>query len=317
MRILRYLERYLHEGSIGQYFGNAVDFARRNFGKAALSTLATAMIATACTKSAPAPEINCESGYNYVKCYRGGETALLVQADDLQDFSTTERQLGLKLYGYESVGTALGNTVRLIAYVSPDIARSGIASTIVVYDREINKDRSNWVFASIPLGKEVTLPFKPNEPDCYRFYLPDVKWNKTNIGSGDLNFVVGRHADLSLKVSSRGESYTISGQIENPSRYSPTLVLVIEKHVIAKTTKFSDPERVKAIARAINPLEIKAIEIKENPFNFEWVPPTKPGLQTLAGSGVIIDVSYKFRLEGQAGHRCEYIWSESETVSRR
>ncbi len=162
------------------------------------------------------------------------------------------------------------------------------------------------MFASVPIGKEVRLLFKPDKPDCYKFYLPDVKWEKTNISSSRIDFVAGKVAELNLEVSVREkqqESFTISSGITPSSRYYK-LILTIHKD----TNK-------KKVREAV-------IEINENPFKFQWVAPEELPSQLPSGVSGVSDrreiiAGYEFRLEGHSVGRCEYIWSEGKAVTRR
>lgn len=257
MRIFSPLERYLHD--LGNYFSNreyftALNDLRRNVGKAVLPFALATLVACSQSDSTPRdtsprrissiPEVRCiawESTHN--ACVdENGNRVFLFKGDNLSAYPYAREVL-------------FGTPLQLQVYVGRRVAREDPVG--IQYSRQGSDARKT--FAYVPVGRETTISFNPDELGCYNFHIPSLNFREMQgVDAKDREihrvgyFTFGRRLNISLKVN-RSETtldrpVTISGRIEP---FPDTTILKVHKDLVL----------------------VEDIRIDKSEFDILWIPP--------------------------------------------
>jgi len=214
-------------------------------------------------------EVKCNSWLGGVTCYQGNKTLLKFEPSIPNSKFPIGQEIQFNvLVTSDALEYTRGNEVP----IQYSIGQKGV------------KQNERKIFAIVPVGREVTLPFKPENPECFWFYIDDIDEDKLRLTFGPskvsiLNFGKPTYASLGV------DKY-------ETTTYNPIKIYA----------EITPSHNVHGWLRTVKGGEYKNYDINSSPFQLLWIPSEGPG-------------TYEIFLDVDADSTgCEYISSKTNPI---
>lgn len=187
----------------------------------------------------------------------------------------------------------LGGTAQIKVYISPEVIdRTSSGQAVIYYSTGggwyVGNRRT--ALARVPFNREVTLPFSPDTPNCFAFYIDDLKFQRKSGGEMHplvVSYNVGRPSQVSLEVD-KTETTT----------YNP---ITIHTGVSPSYEARGTLQISKVGSTWQQSFNMIYGSIRAGSAETKWTPPAGPG-------------TYVINFIGWGGDSCEYVGSSAVPI---